>query len=180
MSDAMYAGPAGAGGAAAWLAAADDLAAGYAEGDALAIFGAVDALAHAALGHALCTVNRYDAAGMRVVRVYSSNPAAYPPGGSKEKRGTSWGRHVLLEKRIFIGEGVGAIAQAFDDHAAIAALGLRSVINVPVVWQGICLGTVNFLMTAERVAPAQVGAARLAALHAVAAFGLLAGQSGRP
>ena len=156
-----------------WLPAVDELAAGYAQADALAIFAAVDRLAHASLGHELCTINRYDEEGMRVVRLYSSNPAAYPPGGSKEKRGTAWGRHVLMERRIFVGEGTEAIRQAFDDHAAIAALGLRSIINVPVVFQDECLGTVNLLMTDEHVSAEQVGAARLAALHTVAGFCLL-------
>ena len=161
----------------AWLAAVDGLAAGYARADAEVIFAAVDRLAHASLGHTLFTVNRYDEAGMRVVRLYSSNPAAYPPGGSKEKRGTPWGQHVLRERRIFVGEGTDAIRQAFDDHTAIAALGLRSVINVPVVFEDKCLGTVNFLMTAEQVSAEQVGAARLAALHAVTAFLLSRGRT---
>ena len=45
-----------------------------------------------------------------------------------------------------MGEGEDAIQAFFDDHAAIQALGLRSVINVPVVLDGACLGTLNFLM----------------------------------
>ncbi len=163
-----------------WLPAVDALAGAAAQGDGLAMLAAIDSLAYASLTHTLCTINRYDAEAMRVVRLYSSNPAAYPPGGSKDKRGTDWGRHVLQEQRVFVGEGADAIRQAFDDHAAIAALGLRSIINVPVVLRQTCLGTVNFLMRGEQVLPGQVGAARLAALQAATAFGLLGLQPARP
>ena len=53
---------------------------------------AVDDYARPVMGQTLCTVNRFDEPTMRLTRVYSSNPAAYPVGGSKEKRGTEWGR----------------------------------------------------------------------------------------
>lgn len=150
----------------------DALAQGCASRDPRALFRAIDAYAHQTLGQRLCTINRYDAGSMTVVRQYSSNPDAYPPGGKKHKAGTAWGKQVLLEQRLFIGQGADAIRQAFDDHAAITALGLRSVINVPVVAQGACLGTVNFLMTTDTIAPQHVVVARLAGLLAVP--GLLA------
>lgn len=152
------------------LAGAQAIAQAYAAADAAAAFRAIDAYAHASLAHALCTINRYDAGAMRVVRLYSSNPEAYPPGGSKDKAGTAWGRHVLQERQVFIGEGEGAIREFFDDHDAIRALGLRSVINVPVVYGGACLGTVNFLMPRPAVSDADVHAARLAGLLALPAF----------
>lgn len=146
------------------------LAQAYDTASAPAAFAALDAHAHATLGHTLCTINRHDAERMRVVRLYSSNPTAYPPGGSKDKRGTAWGRHVLLERKVFIGEGSDAIREFFDDHDAIQALGLQSVINVPVVFDGACLGTVNFLMPRAALAPADIAAARLAGLLALPAF----------
>ena len=142
------------------------------------MFAAVDALARPRLDQRLCTINRFDAAGMRVLRLYSSNEQAYPPGGAKSKAGMPWGQHVLVDKRIFVGEGTAAIAQAFDDHAAIAALGLQSVINVPVVADGQCLGTVNFLMTRPDVTPAHVRFAQLAALLTVPAFMAVAAAAG--
>lgn len=142
----------------------DALARAHDDADRAALCAAVDAQAHPVLGHTLCTVNRYDPERMALARLYSSNPQAYPPGGGKDKRGTPWGRHVLLERRLFVGEGVQAIRQAFDDHAAIEALGLRSVINVPLVARGSCLGTLNFLMPWERVGDDRIAAARLAGL----------------
>ena len=153
------------------------IAQAYAAADPAAAFRAIDAHAHAALAHTLCTVNRYDAQAMQVVRLYSSNPEAYPPGGSKDKRDTAWGRHVLLERKLFVGEGEDAIREFFNDHDAIRRLGLRSVINVPVVYGEVCLGTVNFLMTRAAVSDADIQAAQLAGLLALPAFQALRPQA---
>ncbi|MCY1365658.1 hypothetical protein D9M69_525170 [compost metagenome] len=152
------------------LAAVQAIVQAYATADPAAAFQAIDAYAHASLAHTLCTINRYDAGAERVVRLYSSNPEAYPPGGSKDKAGTAWGRHVLQERRVFVGEGEDAIRAFFDDHGAIRELGLRSVINVPVEYGGACLGTVNFLMPRAAVSDADVQTARLAGLLALPAL----------
>lgn len=138
--------------------------------DPAAIFGELDRWAHGVLRQALCTVNRYDAENMAVVRLYSSDPVSYPPGGSKQKRGMPWAEHVLLQRRVYVGEGADAIRASFDDHAAILGLGLQSVINVPVVADDVCLGTVNFLMREPRIEDAHVSFARLAAHVAAPAF----------
>lgn len=139
-------------------------ASGAAPFDPLALCAAVDAYMRPVLRQALCTVNRHDARELRLTRLYSSNPAAYPPGGSKDKRGLPWGQHVLVERRVFVGEGTQAIRASFDDHEAIARLGLRSVINVPVVFEQQCLGTLNLLMQSASVTAQQVALARVAAL----------------
>lgn len=131
---------------------------------------AVDHHARPVMRQALCTVNRFDEATMRLTRLYSSNPVAYPVGGAKEKRGTEWGRHVLLERRIFVGEGADAIGAAFDDHAAIASLRLQSVVNVPVVFEQRCRGTLNLLMEAPTVSEEQADFAQLLALLLLPVF----------
>ncbi|MES2710978.1 MAG: GAF domain-containing protein [Pseudomonadota bacterium] len=127
---------------------------------------AIDAVGREAMGHALCTAMRFEAATMRVRRLYTSNAEAYPLGGWKAKRDTAWGRHVLLEGRVFVGEGAAAIEAHFDDHALIARLGLRSIVNVPVRLGGACVGTLNFLWEAERLGLAHVATTRLLALLA--------------
>ncbi|MDO9503230.1 GAF domain-containing protein [Falsiroseomonas sp.] len=119
----------------------------------LALLQAADAVGRRAMGHRLCTAMRFDAAAMTVRRLYSSDNAAYPVGGAKPKRDTAWGRHVLLRREVFVGEGAEAITEYFDDHALILGLGLRSIVNVPVLYAGACLGTVNFLWAEDRVAP---------------------------
>jgi GAF domain-containing protein len=146
------------------------VAAACAGRDPVSLFAAIDAYAKPVLGQTLCTVNRFDAQRIAVVRLYSSDPVSYPPGGSKQKAGTPWGQHVLLERRIYVGEGVQAIRQSFDDHDAIVALGLKSVINVPVVAHDTCLGTLNLLMPTERIDAGQVAFAQLAGLLAIPGF----------
>ena len=140
------------------------LAAAAREAAPLALLRAADAVGRAAMGHRLCTAMRFDAAAMTVRRIYSSDEAAYPVGGAKPKRDTEWGRHVLLQARVFVGEGEAAIRAHFADHALIAALGLRSIVNVPVVLRGECRGTVNFLWPEEAVTPARVAMAELLGL----------------
>ena len=129
--------------------------------DPLALCRAVDQHALPLLAHSLCTVNQLNAQTLRLTRLYSSNLEAYPAGGSKDKRGTDWGRQVLSERQLFVGEGTAAIRQSFDDHAAIERLGLQSVINVPIVFEQRCLGTLNLLMAAPVVQREQIELARL-------------------
>lgn len=140
------------------------LAAAAREAAPLALLRAADAVGREAMGHRLCTAMRFDAAAMTVRRIYSSDTAAYPVGGAKPKRDTAWGRQVLLQRRVFVGEGEAAIRAHFDDHALIAGLGLRSIVNVPVLVRGECRGTVNFLWPEERVTPARVAMAELLGL----------------
>lgn len=146
------------------------LADAVATGSAEDVFAQVDALAYPVLQQALCTVNRYDPSLERVTRLYSSDPVAYPPGGGKDKAGTAWGRHVLHEHKVFVGQGAAQIQAFFNDYQAIASLGLHSVINVPVVLQGRCLGTFNVLMRSEAVDEAMIQTARLAAVSAIPGF----------
>ena len=130
----------------------------------LALLRAADAVARDATGRGLCTAMRFDAATMTVQRIYTSAPDAYPLGGAKPKRDTDWGRQVLLEKRVFVGQGDAAIRANFDDHAVILALGLHSVVNVPVVARGECLGTLNVLWAEATVPPDHVALAELLGL----------------
>jgi hypothetical protein len=138
----------------------------------LALLRAADAVGREAMGHRLCTAMRFDAAAMTVRRIYSSDEAAYPVGGAKPKRDTDWGRQVLLQRRVFVGEGEAAIRAHFADHALIAALGLRSIVNVPVVLRGECRGTVNFLWPEEAVTPERRAMAELLGLVAAAEWAL--------
>jgi len=142
-----------------------------ADADAHAIFAAIDQWTKPVLGQALFTVNRFDAENMAVVRLYSSDPVSYPPGGSKQKRGMPWGEYVLLKRQTYVGEGAEAIRESFNDYEAILGLGLQSVINVPVVVNDRCLGTVNFLMREPQIQEAHVTFARLAAHLAASGFG---------
>ena len=138
-----------------------------------------DALRHieaarlAVLGHGLLTVNLdatrpEDPPGeIQLQRLWTSNPQAYPVAGRKRKTATDWTRQVLLRAEVFIGEGDEALAEAFEEHAQIAALGLHAVVNVPLLQDGRCVATFNVLGARARWLPHEIATLRLLALLAL-------------
>jgi len=114
-----------------------------------ATFSALDHATDAAIGHRLFTVLRYHADTGESERLYTNQPAAYPVGGRKALNPTFWTEHVLVGRRPYIGRTADDIRAVFFDHALIASLGCSSVLNVPVVWAGRVLGTLNLLHEAH-------------------------------
>jgi len=110
-----------------------------------AIYQALELMTGEVIGHRLFTVMRFNAEASEVERVHSSRSDVYPVGGRKKKADTAWAEHVLHGMRVFRGTTPEDIRAAFDDHATILGLGLGSVLNVPVVFQGRCVGTMNLL-----------------------------------
>ena len=103
-------------------------------------------------------------------RIWTSNAAAYPVGGRKRKAMTPWTRQLLSHAEVFIGEGDAALACVFDDHLLIASLGLRAVVNVPMVDErGNCFATFNALGTRAHWQHSEVLALRLLATLATPA-----------
>ena len=64
-----------------------------------------------------------------------------------------WTRQLLKEGRPFIGRSRDDIRTHFADHALIEALGCESVLNIPVIWNGRVIGTVNLLDRADAYVP---------------------------
>jgi hypothetical protein len=110
-----------------------------------AIYRAVEELSAEVIGHRLFTIMRLCSGGSEVERVHTSMPAVYPMGGRKRKAQTPWAHRVLGELKIYRAVDADGIRTAFDDHKTILGLGLGSVLNVPVVFRGRCLGTMNLL-----------------------------------
>ena len=111
---------------------------------------------------------RHDEAASTVERIYSSNEQAYPVGGRKLKRDTGWSRKVLVEHRVLVNAGDDDIRESFDDHAIIFGLGLHSCVNVPLVSNGKCVGTLNVLRPQAEWSEEQVALARALGLAALA------------
>jgi len=109
------------------------------------VYRAGEELSAKVIGHRLFTIMRVCTGGAEVERAYSSMPAIYPVGGRKTKKQTPWAEQVLREMKIFRAVTPEEIRAAFDDHPTILGLGLGSVLNVPIVWQQRCLGTMNLL-----------------------------------
>jgi hypothetical protein len=114
-------------------------------GEAAPVYVAAEALSAEVIGHRLFTIMRLDASRAEVERVHSSMPAVYPVGGRKAKKETAWSDHTLRDMKVFRASGADAIRAAFEDHATILSLGLGSVLNIPLVLGGRCIGTMNLL-----------------------------------
>jgi len=122
------------------------------------LFRAFEAATARLVGHELFTLLYLD--GDEVARVYSNRPAEYPVFGRKPMNATPWGDHVLKGKKSFLGPDKAAIRWAFFDHELIFSMGLGSVINVPAVYDGQVIGTINLLAPEhfyreEHVAPVE-------------------------
>ena len=105
------------------------------------LYALVDRLIQERVGHRQLTLLVVD--GAEVARVYSTTPDTYPVGGRKPMGPTPWGAKVLTRQEIFLGRTMDDIRWAFFDHALIGSLGLGSIINVPIVHDGVTLGTIN-------------------------------------
>ena len=120
-----------------------------AEREPARLYAAVDALVQQVIGHKLFTLMRLHEADAQVERIYSSNPAAYPVGGRKEKRGTPWSRVVLDRGEVFVARNPEEVRAAFADHELIFSLGIGSIMNVPLAYRGRRLGTMNISHEAD-------------------------------
>lgn len=106
-------------------------------------YDALDAALARYVGHRLLTLLYTD--GDEVARVYSNMPDVYPVFGRKPMGLTPWGDLVLRRQQPFLGRDRDAIKWAFFDHELIASIGLNAAINIPVVYDGETIGTINLL-----------------------------------
>jgi len=127
------------------------------------LYAAVDTLVQDVIGHRLFTLMRVHEATSEVERIYSSNPAAYPVGGRKQKGGTPWSAAVLDRGEVFVAHTPDEVRNAFSDHALIASLGIGSIMNVPLAYRGRRLGTMNISHEAGWFTDQHAAAARLIA-----------------
>jgi len=113
-----------------------------------ALFRAIDQAVAASVGHKLFTLLYVAPGGRRVKRLYTNMPREYPVGGYKEITGSPWHKQVVEERRAWVGYNAKDIEWAYFDHALIKSLGCESAMNVPVVYAGRLLGTMNLLHAA--------------------------------
>jgi hypothetical protein len=138
----------------------------------------MDAVGRATLdmvGPGLLTINAWHAQTAQIERLWSSDPAAYPVGGSKTKGDTAWTRQLLVRGEVFVGEGDEALAAVFDDIAVIRALGLNGVVNVPLCHRGAVIGTFNYLANVQTWTAEEIAALRVLGQFAMPAVAELVG-----
>jgi hypothetical protein len=108
-----------------------------------ACFKALETALCAAIGAKLFTIllKHSDGAAER----YWTNRAEYPVGGRKPPNNTVWAQRLMVEQVCYRANDYDGIKAAFFDHELIRSLGCESVLNIPVVWKGETLGTINLL-----------------------------------
>src|SRR5476649_304534 len=123
----------------------DNCVAALRTSDTPALFKALDAALKQTVGHKLFTLLYVAPNGKRVKRMYSNMPKEYPVGGYKEIRETEWHKQILGQKKPWVGYNAKDIEWAFFDHKLIVSLGCESAMNIPVLYNGRLLGTMNLL-----------------------------------
>jgi hypothetical protein len=108
-------------------------------------FKKVDAALRATVGHKLFTLLYVAPTGLRVKRIYTNMPKEYPVGGYKEVTATPWHKLVIQQRKPWVGYNAKDIEWAYFDHELIKSLGCESAMNIPVVYAGRVLGTMNLL-----------------------------------
>lgn len=109
-------------------------------------------------GLSLVTVSQRDLSDGSFLRLYSSMPGAYAARGHKPANETDWSRHVIDARRTFVANDYPSMAAAMYDHEKIRALGMESIVNIPVVVGGEVIGTLNCLGPAGHFDAATVAA----------------------
>ncbi|MFZ5781147.1 MAG: GAF domain-containing protein [Pseudomonadota bacterium] len=110
-----------------------------------AFFKVLDKALSEVVGHKLFTLLYVAPDRKRVKRLYTSMPKEYPVGGYKPVMETDWHKRVVGEGRAWVGHDYDDVKWAFFDHELIRSLGCESAINMPVVYAGRVLGTMNLL-----------------------------------
>lgn len=121
------------------------LDAGHASRQPVSLFTALEAVMAEVIGHRLFTILRQHQQPRELERLFTNQPEAYPLAGRKTVVESDWSRHLLDQGRPFIGYDADDIRKAFPDHETIASLGCASVLNLPLVRDGVVLGSVNLL-----------------------------------
>jgi hypothetical protein len=112
-------------------------------------FAALESALSEVVGHKLLTVLAVLPDERFVERVYSGPSSAYPVGGTKLIDSTPRLKKVLSTAEAYIGRNRKDIASNYPDAETIFATGCSSILNVPVVWSGKVVATVNLLHDEE-------------------------------
>ena len=129
----------------------------------MAAFVDVERLCAQSIPFRMLTILQYQEVDGVVVRVHSSDPATYPIGGRKRLADFPTNHAAMADGDVFLAATKDDVRRAYADHAALFALGIKSILNVPVWVDGRRLGTLNLCGAEGSFGPAEVARAREAA-----------------
>ncbi|BCY13980.1 DMT family transporter [Actinoplanes sp. L3-i22] len=119
----------------------------------------------AQIGARLATVSLWRPGSQDLVRIYTSMPEVYRPGGVSAGLGADWIDQCVVRRESYLTDDPGdPESDAFEHHDTLAALRLGAAINAVVAQDGRFLGCLNLLHS-----PGSYTAADLRVADAVAA-----------
>ncbi len=137
----------------------------------MAAFVDVERLCAQSIPFRMLTILQYQEVDGVVVRVHSSDPATYPIGGRKRLADFPTNHAAMADGDVFLAAAKDDVRRAYADHEALFALGIESILNVPVRVDGRRLGTLNLCGAEGSFGPAEVARAREAAEMLVGVLG---------
>jgi GAF domain-containing protein len=96
-------------------------------------------------GYLMLTVSRWDGGTRHLQRVFSTDEKSYAVGGKKQKLPSEWSDTIFAKMKPHHAPDMETIRLHFDDHQLIESLGIRAILNIPIVDGAICLGTMNLM-----------------------------------
>ena len=108
-------------------------------------FSALHQLSNSLVGVRLFTVMCVDMNDMLANRAFSSDNEKYPVSGTKPIEMNSWFDVIHTQGKTFTANTLIEISTVFPDHELIGSLGCGSVVNLPVVFSGELVATINLL-----------------------------------
>ncbi len=91
------------------------------------------------------TLLQLDADQQKARRIYTSAPEAFPLFGTKPLPKGRWTELIVEERIPALFTGTSEIRSTFPDHEKILNNGIQSVLNVPIVLNERCVGSINCL-----------------------------------
>jgi hypothetical protein len=113
-------------------------------------------------GHEYFTVLAYDTDTNLLCRVYSSRSELQNVGGMKRAIGP-WAETVISRGMIFVASTADDIKHVYSKHARLAELGCDSSLNIPVMFGGEVIGSLNLLGRARQYDGVHLGACAMVA-----------------
>jgi transcriptional regulator with GAF, ATPase, and Fis domain len=115
-----------------------------ASNDLQTVFEAVAQAFQAEIGYRLLTISTISTEdGLQATRVWSSHPAVFPVGGTKQLDSPEWIETVLTKRQVLVCDTPEALRRMFYDHEDIAAVNCGSGINVPLILNDEVIAIVN-------------------------------------
>lgn len=127
------------------------------------VLAAVDALAKRTLGHHQCSIFRYVHDTAEVERIHTSTAGSHPLGGRKRIADYPHNQTVLARGDIYVAPDREAVARTYKDSERIFALGVTSIMNVPVRFGDTNIGALNLMGEAGWYGPEVFPSARVVA-----------------